>query len=134
MTRSWPKDQLDRLGAAEEIRIAGRRRDGSLRRPVIVWVVRIGDELFTRSVNGADAGWFRGTRARHEGHVSGGGVEADVDFLGIGDVDDIDHGALHNAVDAAYRSKYAKYRGPVAAITSPMARATTLKLLPQTHN
>jgi hypothetical protein len=47
-------------------------------------MVRVGDDLYTRSVNGADAAWFRGTRVRHEGHVSAGGVDADVDFLDVG--------------------------------------------------
>ena len=61
MTASgWTTDQLDRIGDAQELRIAGRRRDGSLRKPVIVWMVRVGDDLYTRSVNGSDAAWFRG--------------------------------------------------------------------------
>ena len=53
---------------AQEVRVAGTRTDGSLRNPVIVWAVRVGDDLYTRSVNGPDAAWFRGTRARqHHG-------------------------------------------------------------------
>jgi hypothetical protein len=124
MAAAWPKSQLDRLGEAQEVRIAGRREDGSLREPVIVWVVRVGDDLFTRSVNGADAAWFRGTRVRQQGHISADGVEADIEFVDI-HVDDV-----HDALDAAYRRKYGQYPGPVAAITSPLARATTLKLVP----
>ncbi|MGY4646962.1 DUF2255 family protein [Mycobacterium sp. URHB0021] len=126
MTAAWTKDQLDRLGEAQEVRVSGRRRDGSLRKPVIVWVVRAGDDLFTRSVNGADAAWFRGTRVRREGYISAGSVEADIDFVEVDGGDD----AIRDAVDAAYRMKYGQYPGPVAAITSPPARATTLKLVP----
>jgi hypothetical protein len=126
MASRWTNDQLDSLGEVQEIRVAGRRRDGSLRTPVIVWVVRVGDELFTRSVNGEDAAWFRGTRVRHEGRISADGVVADINFLDIDGVDD----AIHDAVDAAYRRKYGQYPGPVATITSPPARATTLKLVP----
>jgi hypothetical protein len=126
MTTAWTNDQIDRLGEAQEIRVAGRRRDGSLRTPVIVWVVRVGDDLFTRSVNGAYAAWFRGTRVRREGHISAGGVGVDIDFLDIDGDDD----AIQDAVDAAYLMKYGQYPGPVAAITSPPARATTLKLVP----
>ena len=33
-------------------------------------------------------------------------------------------------LDAAYRSKYSRYTGPVKSITSPTARSTTLKLIP----
>jgi hypothetical protein len=52
---TWTADDLERFGEAEEVRIAGMRRDGSLRKPVIVWVVRVDDELYTRSVNGPGA-------------------------------------------------------------------------------
>ena len=127
MTMSaWTTDQLDRISGAQEMRIAGRRRDGSLRKPVIVWMVRVGDDLYTRSVNGADAAWFRGTRVRHEGHISAGGVDVDVDFLDV----DGDENAINDVVDAAYRSKYGHYPSPVVAITSSHARATTLKVVP----
>ena len=127
MTASgWTTDQLDRIGDAQELRIAGRRRDGSLRKPVIVWMVRVGDDLYTRSVNGSDAAWFCATRVRHEGHISAGGVEVDVDFHDV----DGDENAIHDAVDAAYRVKYRQYPSPVVAITSPAARATTLKFVP----
>jgi hypothetical protein len=125
-TIGWTSDQLDRISEAQEMRIAGRRRDGSLRTPVIVWMVRVGDDLYTRSVNGADAAWFRGTRVRHEGHISAGGVDVGVDFLDV----DGDENAINDAVDAAYRSKYGHYPSPVAAITSPSARGTTLKVVP----
>jgi hypothetical protein len=125
-TRGWTTEQLDRISEAQEMHIAGRRPDGSVRKPVIVWMVRVGDDLYTRSVNGADAAWFRGTRVRREGHISADGVDVDVDFHDV----DGDEDAIHDAVDAAYRAKYGQYPGPVAAITSPSARATTLKLVP----
>ena len=104
--------------------MAGTRRDGSLRTPVIVWVVRVGDDLYTRSVNGPDATWFRGTRATHHGQLGAGSTLIDVDFVdAVGDADD--------EIDAAYQRKYGRYPGPVASITSPVARATTLKLVPR---
>jgi hypothetical protein len=123
---SWTSDELTRLADADEMHIAGTRSDGSLRTPVIVWMVRLGDDLYTRSVNGPDASWFRGTRANHQGHISANGVERDVTFV------DIDAGDPINAdLDAAYRAKYRRYSGPVASITSPLARSTTLKVIPQ---
>jgi hypothetical protein len=42
---AWSPDELDRIGGAEELQIAARRRDGSLRRPVPIWVVRVTDHL-----------------------------------------------------------------------------------------
>ena len=41
---TWTSDELSTIGAAEEVRIAPLRRDGALRKPVIVWVVRLGDD------------------------------------------------------------------------------------------
>jgi hypothetical protein len=121
---TWTDADLSRFGDAQEVHIAGTRSDGSLRKPVIVWLVRIGDDLYTRSVNGPDAAWFRGTRATHRGQLSAGAVTTDVDFVdAVGDADD--------EIDAAYQRKYSQYPGPVASITSTVARATTLKLVPR---
>jgi hypothetical protein len=41
----WTDNELSRIGAAEELRIATLRSDGSLRKPLIIWVVRVGDDL-----------------------------------------------------------------------------------------
>ncbi len=54
------------------------RNDGTLRRPVTIWVVRVGDALYVRSVNARTGGWFRGAQARHEGRIWAGGVEKDL--------------------------------------------------------
>ena len=121
---TWTDDDLARLGGAEEVQIAGVRRDGSLRNPVIVWVVRVDDELYTRSVNGPDAAWFRGVQVSHRGQLSAGGVVTDVDFV------DATNLAADDVIDAAYQRKYGRYPGPVKSINSPTARSTTLKLVP----
>jgi len=121
---SWTKDELDRIGAAEELEIAARRRDGSLRRPVPIWVVRVGEELYARSWRGASGSWYRTACSTHEGHVSAGGVQRDVSLADVGD--DVDE-----AIDAAYRSKYGRYPSYVEPMIAPEARATTLKLAPR---
>ena len=48
----WTSEQLSAVGDAEELRIAGRRADGTLRKSTIIWAVRATDDLFVRSVNG----------------------------------------------------------------------------------
>ena len=53
-------------------------------------------------------------------------------LLGTGDIEADD--PINDALDAAYRSKYRRYVGPVASITSGVARSTTLKLVPQQNN
>jgi hypothetical protein len=122
---TWTADDLVRYGDGQDVRVTGMRRDGSLRTPVIVWVVHVDDELYTRSVNGPDAAWFRRVLVRHRGQLSTGRAAADVDFVAVSDPADDD------AIDAAYQRKYRRYPGPVKSIISPTARSTTLKLVPR---
>jgi hypothetical protein len=49
---AWTPDELARIQAAQELEIAPVRRDGNLRRPVTIWVVREGDDLYVRSWRG----------------------------------------------------------------------------------
>jgi hypothetical protein len=122
---AWTSDELTTIVTAEELQIASLRRDGTLRKPVTIWVVRHGEDLYVRSVNGPTAGWFRGTQIRHEGHVQAGGVNSDVT------VADADHD-VDAALDAAYRSKYRRYSATTLnRITSPQARSTTITLVPR---
>ena len=69
---AWTNDELDKAGSAEELQLASLRGDGTLRRPVTVWVVRHGDGLYVRSVRGPTSKWFRGVQERHEGRISAG--------------------------------------------------------------
>jgi hypothetical protein len=119
---------LDRIGNAEELQIASLRNNGTLRNPVIIWVVRVGDELYVRSVNGRTSAWFRGIETRHEGHIRAGGVQKDVSF-----VEETDPG-LNEQIDAAYRTKYNYYPSGVDHINSAAARAATIKLVPRPTN
>ena len=122
---AWTSEELNKIDKTEELKIASLRRDGTLRKPVIIWVVRLGDDLYVRSVNGRAGSWFRGTQVRHEGHIQAGGVEKDVNFV------EADPG-INNDIDAAYRSKYRRYAANIVnSIISTKARAATIKLVPQ---
>jgi hypothetical protein len=125
---AWTAAQLDAIDGADELGLATRRADGTLRTPRIVWVVRHDDGLYVRSVNGIHAAWYRGVQTAHAGHITAGGVESDVHFT------EADHaqgdGALDERLDAAYRRKYGRYPGPTASITAAAARETTLRIDP----
>jgi|SRR5882757_8730668 hypothetical protein len=123
---TWTTDELTTISAEDELQIAPQRGDGTLTRPRTVWVVRHGDALYVRSVNGRTSAWFRSTQARHQGHILSGGVEKDVTF------EDIDgDGDVNDQIDAAYRSKYHGYpKGTIDTIITPQARSSTLKLQP----
>lgn len=123
---AWKSDELARIGGAEEVEIEVRGSDGKLRRPVTVWLVRSGDDLYVRSaVKGRNAAWFRAEQESHEGRVSGGGLEKDVRF------EEADP-SVNDQVDAAYRSKYSRYTGRILnSCLTPEARSTTLRIVPR---
>jgi hypothetical protein len=120
---AWTNDEQTRIGTAEEPQTAPRRRDGTLRNPRTIWVVRHGDDLYVRSVNGRTSSWFRSAQVRHEAHLQAGGVDKDVRLVETDDLDD--------QIDAAYRTKYRRYAASIIdTIVSPQARAATLRLVP----
>ena len=120
----WKRDQLDKIGKAEEVQIASIRRDGTLRKPVTVWVARDGDDLYIRSVGGRSGQWFRATQEKHEGRIRAGVVQQDVTFVDAADDNE--------AVDAAYRAKYRRYAGRILdSVLTPEARSTTIKMVPR---
>jgi hypothetical protein len=124
---AWTSDELTKIEKAEELEIAPLRGDGTRRKPVTIWVVRLGDDLYVRSYKGRASAWFRGTLERHEGHIAAGGIDKDVTF-----VEDADPG-LNDQIDAAYRDKYRRYAASIVeSIVSPGARSATIKLVP--HN
>ena len=123
---TWTYDELNKIGKAEELNIVSLRRDGTLRKPVTIWVVRVGDGLYVRAYKGRSGPWFRWTQECHEGHILSGGVDKDVTFLDISDPD------INDQVDAAYRSKYGHYDAEyVDPMVTPEARVATIQLVPR---
>ena len=123
--KTWTNKELTDVAAADEVELATARRDGSLRRPVTVWVVRYGDDLYVRSWRGRNSTWFRGSQDSHQGHIRAGGVDKDVGFVDVGET-------VGHAIDAAYRIKYHRYGSRyVDPMVSPKVRAATVKLLPR---
>jgi hypothetical protein len=122
---AWTSEELNQIGSAEELKLASMRRDDTLRKPVIMWVVRHGDRLYVRSVNGPAGAWFRGTQTRRRGHIRAGGVDKDVTF--VFDPDD----NVNDQIDAAYREKYRRYPDSIVnTVLTPSARSSTIELVP----
>jgi hypothetical protein len=113
---AWTSEELARIGTADELEIASARRDGTLRNPRTIWVVRVGEDLYVRSMCGRAGGWFPATQVRHQGHIQAGGVERDVTFADA-DPD---------------RDKYRRYGDRIiGGVVNPEARAATIKLVPR---
>ena len=124
----WTRDELDKIGAADELELASLSGDATLQEPVTVWVVRHADDLYVRSMNGPRGLWYQRAQLRHQGNIRAAGVEKDVTFV------DASH-EVDDQVDAAYRDKYhhygARYLDP---IVSARARGTTIKLIPRSDH
>ncbi len=122
---AWTSEELKKIGSAEELQIASLRKDGSLRSMRIIWAVRLGDDLYVRSVNGRTSDWFRGVQTRYEGRIQAGGVVKDVTFVEVADT------IVNDQIDAAYAAKYRRYASIIPSINSPTARSATIKIVPR---
>ncbi|HEY2520161.1 MAG TPA: DUF2255 family protein [Streptosporangiaceae bacterium] len=127
MTAAWTPEQLERIGAAEELRIASRRPDGSLRRWVPIWVVAAGGQVYVRTWHRRTTGWFGQVLTEPRARVQVPGLEADVVVEDVG----AGPGELRSSVDEAYRGKYARYgHSTIGQMVNDSAAAATLRLMP----
>ena len=122
---TWTSDERNRIENAEELQIASLRNDGTLRKPVIIWVVRVGDDLYVRSVKGRISAWFQGVQTLHKGTIRAGGVDKDVTFVEETDSD------VNDQIDTAYTTKYRRYASIARSMTIPAVREATIKLVPR---
>lgn len=126
MPEQWTSEQLDAVGAAEELEIASYRADGQLRRLVPIWVVRVADALYVRAAYGPESGWYRRALESGAGHVRAGGVESDVRFEHLDPAD-----PAHRSIDDEYHRKYDRFGEKiVGTVVGEAVRAVTLRLVP----
>ncbi|MGD0704517.1 MAG: DUF2255 family protein [Trebonia sp.] len=127
MTAAWSPAELDRINAAEELRIAAKRADGTLRREVPIWVVLASGQVYVRTWYRRDNGWFGHAVDSRRARIRVPGLAADIAIEDLGD----DKAELRESVDAAYRAKYGRYgEATVDRMVSDDAAATTLRLIP----
>ncbi|GEL98193.1 DUF2255 family protein [Cellulomonas terrae] len=122
---AWASETLTAIDTADELRVSSYRPDGTLRPFVIIWVVRVGDDVYIRSAYGPGNGWFRRAQASGRGRIKVAGLEQDVTFTTPGP-------DVHAAIDAAYHAKYDRYGpGIVRTVVGPDVVAVTLRLVPE---
>jgi len=120
---TWTADELGKIGNAEELQIASRRPDGSLRPFVTIWVAIAGAEIFVRSAYGYSNPWFQRALKAGRGRIRAGGVERDVTFE--------PHPEADAAIDASFHAKYDRFgRAMVGTVVSDEAVRATLKVEP----
>jgi hypothetical protein len=117
----WTAAQLVRLERTPELEIAVRHPDGRTGRWTPVWVVVVGTDVFVRTWQRRETGWYGGVLRTRAALVRAGDPPAAVDVEPVGD-------ARQAEVDAAYEAKYGS-SGARSMITAE-AVASTLRLVP----
>jgi hypothetical protein len=122
---NWTNDELTKINQADELQISTVRKDGTLRKHVTIWVVRINNDLYIRAVKGQTGKWYQHAVEQHLGHIQAGGVSKDVIFVEANE-------DTTETVDEAYQAKYNGYGESIVGSTMTIqARAATLKLTPR---
>jgi hypothetical protein len=125
MTTAWASQELEQIDGADELQIATNRADGTLRRWVPIWVVRVDGQVYVRTWYRRDDGWFGHALNSRRARIRVPGLEVDVAVEDVGAADE----DLRAAVNAAYRAKYGRYGGAsVDGMTTGDAETTTLRL------
>ncbi|MBO0985394.1 DUF2255 family protein [Rathayibacter sp. SD072] len=120
---TWSPATLAAIAASDDLHVSPFRADGTTYgTPTWIWSVVVGGDLLARAWNGRSSRWYRAAIEQGAGRIRAAGTEHEVAF------EQADP-AMHEAVDAAYRAKYAG-----SPYLSPMLEAgpvsATVRLLP----
>jgi hypothetical protein len=123
---SWDSAELEQVGTATELELATRRADDTLSRYTVMWVVRVGTNLYVRAAYGPGSAWYRRATRYGRGRIRAGGVGRQVVLAHLAPDDHV-----HGEIDASYHAKYDQY-GPqiVGTVVGPDAATVTLRLDP----
>jgi hypothetical protein len=128
MTAIWTPDDLQRISTADEMQIAPKHPDGTLRRWLPIWVVCVDDQVYVRTWYRRRTGWFAQVLESHRACIRVPGLQTDVTVADVASESE----QVRSAVDAAYRAKYSRYgASTVEQMVADEAAATTLQLRPE---
>lgn len=121
----WPRDELRKIAAADDLHIAPLRDDGvTYGTPTWIWSVAVGGDLYVRAYSGQHSRWYRAALRQKAGRIVAAGMVREVAFEPA-------HGAVNDRIDAAYRSKY-HGSAYLDAMIGASARAATVRVSPRT--
>lgn len=96
----WPVPILDRIVAADDLKVAPFREDGTTYgTPTWIWCVVVDGRLYVRPWNGVSSRWYQAAMAQHAGGIVAAGETYEVSFSPADP-------ALIDAIDEAYCAKY----------------------------
>ena len=120
---TWTPDQLQRIVDADDLHISPYRPDGTTPgTPTWIWCVAVDGQLYVRGYNGTASRWYQAAKTQRAGRIRTAGTEHRVTF-------ELIDASLNNAIDDAYRAKYATspYLPPMIG---NRARAATIRINP----
>ena len=125
---SWSQEDLRRIEQTDDLHISPYRADGvTPGTPTWIWSVVVDSALYVRAYNGTASRWHQAALSQRAGRIRAAGGEWEVAFEPVdGPVD----GTVQEAIDGAYRAKYAD--SPyLAPMISARARAATVRVDPR---
>ena len=120
---TWPKDELEKIAAPDDLHIAPFREDGvTYGTPTLIWSVAVDDALYVRAYNGQKSRLYQAAVRQRSGRIIAAGMTKEVTFEPVGRT-------VNDRVNEAYQ---AKYRGSpyLAPMIGAGARAATVKIMP----
>jgi len=121
---TWPKDELCKIAAADDLHISPFREDGATYgTPTWIWSVAVDDGLYVRGYNGRSSRWYQAAIQQKAGRIVAAGITKEVTFEPV-------DGAINDRIDDAYRVKYrgSPYLDPMIGVS---ARSATVRVMPR---
>src|SRR5215471_11678046 len=118
---TWPKDELDKIAAADDLHVAPLREDGkTYGTPTWIWSVVVDGTLYVCAYNGKDSRWYQAALRQKAGRIITASMTKDAAFKPI-------DSAINDRIDQAYRVKYrdSRYLDPMIG---SRARSATLEI------
>jgi hypothetical protein len=98
---AWSQDALQQIAGTDDFHISPYREDGATPgTPTWIWSVVVNGALYVRAYNGTASRWHQAALSQRAGRIRVAGGDWEVTFEPV-------DGPVQEAIDAAYRAKYA---------------------------
>jgi hypothetical protein len=125
MKNQFTNEELKKIDDSDDLHISPYREDGkTYGTPTWIWEVVVAGELYVRAYNGVNSRWYQSAIKQKGGRIQAAGMTKEVRF-------EIVQGDIINAIDQAYKKKYASspYLSPMI---SDRVQSATVKITPVT--
>ena len=125
---SWPKEELRKIGGADDFHISPFREDGvTYNIPTWTLSVVVNEALYARAFNGPSSNWYYLAVRQRAGRITAAGKLKEVTFEAL---DGPTSEAINDQIDDAFRAKY-RDSPYLNAMIGMRARAATVKIMPR---